>query len=532
MDYNRIIYPERAEYLNEEKFRSYKIFLDHWNDLALKLKSNFEETILRRVSKTLVIYGDQSCGKTLLANKINQDFLITQTQQQNGSITYDASNMWHRIVSGHGKNISLVAKNTTAASLLHIENNKEWVNKAKEFCGANTNRACIVIADNCERDYFIQGLLGVSDVEFLQMGRTDAMVRAAAQRFVALCREELRGAMLVMFTNDDIFAISFEEEVNKQHKGLVEATALPLPGSRDKESVVRVNTNRLNPFSYWYCLDRAGIDEKKKVLHTIETSAGFKDVFEAVDTAISKASPSRIGRPAKKCLLTLFALADLESVNGRIDELKLGIPEHNVIPNSWVDVVSFSDNWAGQFDLGGVRQASLLESKWNLRIILVGNPFIRLLLSKQKQEEVKSIIDESLKYHGPGTRAETLEAYKADFNKLVSICGASGSSDLTSFWAAGQVRSVQYETVLREMYPSYNTTDTGFLSYRPDLVIQPYGVCNLSDSKSDSDPDINESIRRRAVACEFTATKEFSLQTVQTYLNRKLKNYVEILQEQ
>ncbi|PKN22183.1 MAG: hypothetical protein CVU68_04935 [Deltaproteobacteria bacterium HGW-Deltaproteobacteria-3] len=78
MDYNRIIYPERAEYLNEEMFQSYKVFLDHWNDLATKLKSNFEETVLRRVSKSLIIFGEQSCGKTLLANKLTQDFKETE----------------------------------------------------------------------------------------------------------------------------------------------------------------------------------------------------------------------------------------------------------------------------------------------------------------------------------------------------------------------------------------------------------------------------------------------------------------------
>ena len=84
MKYNRIIYPERAEYLSEQKFRSYKVFLSHWNALSSKIKSNFEEARLRRVSKTLIVYGALNTGKTLLANKLSQDFISTAATLQAG----------------------------------------------------------------------------------------------------------------------------------------------------------------------------------------------------------------------------------------------------------------------------------------------------------------------------------------------------------------------------------------------------------------------------------------------------------------
>lgn len=532
MDYNRIIYPERAEYLNEEMFRSYKVFLDHWNDLATKLKSNFEETALRRVSKTLIIFGEQSCGKTLLANKLTQDFSETEEIIREGAIDYDQANIWHRIVSGFGKSTDLIAENTRSASLLHIESESDWITKAKTFCGSNSKRTCLVVADNCERHYFVQGLLGMSDEQFLQIGRTEAMVAAAAQRFVALCREELRGAMLVMFTNDDLFALAFEEEVNKQHKGLVETTTMPIPGPQEKETVVRVNTNRLNPFSYWYCLDRAGVNEKKNVLHAVTNAKGFKEVFEAVDRAIQKASPTRIGRPPKKCLLTLFLLTDQDDISGFIETLNIGDLDRNITPNPFVDVVTFKDGWATSFELGGARQARLLQSEWSFRIVLVGNPFVSLLLSRTAPDKAKNIIEYSLRYHGPGTQATTLESYRTEFDQLLSPCKTLPAMNLVPFWAAGQTRSLQYEQALREIFPTYNTGSAGFLGYRPDLVIEPYRVCELSLSASDDDPVINEAIRRHTIACEFTASKEFTLAAVQTYLNRKLPNYVEVLQEQ
>lgn len=532
MDYNRIIYPERAEYLNEEMFRSYKVFLDHWNDLATKLKSNFEETVLRRVSKSLIIFGEQSCGKTLLANKLTQDFKETEESIRSGPIAYDQSNIWHRIVSGFGKSTDLVASNTASAALLHIESESDWVGKAKAFCGSNSKRTCLVVADNCERHYFVQGLLGMSDEQFLQIGRTEAMVAAAAQRFVALCRAELRGAMLIMFTNDDLFALAFEEEVNRQHKGLVETTTIPIPGPRDKETVVRVNTNRLNPFSYWYCLDRAGVEEKKNVLHSVTTAKGFKEVFEAVDRAIQKASPTRIGRPPKKCLLTLFVLTDRDDICGLVDSLEIGDHDRNVEANAIVDVVTYKDGWATSFELGGTRQARLLQSEWNFRIVLAGNQFVSFLLSRSGPETAKKIIEYSLRYHGPGTQAATLDTFRAEFGQMLSKCKTAPIMDLGPFWAAGQPRSHQYEQALREIFPSYNTGSTGFLGYRPDLVIEAYRVCELSLSTSDDDPAINDAIRRHAIACEFTATKEFTLAAIQTYLNRKLPNYVQVLQEQ
>lgn len=533
MEYNRIIYPERAEYLDEEKFRSYKVFLNHWNDLAAKMKSNFEESSLRRVSKTLIIFGEQSSGKTLLANKLTQDFNETESQSRvSNPLEYNQANIWHRLVSGFGKNPELIRSNTSSAALLHIENQKDWVSKAKGFCGSNSTRTCLIVADNCERDYFVQGLLGMTDDQFLQIGRTDALISAAAQRFVALCREDLRGAMIVMFTNDDIFSIAFEDEVNKQHKNLVETTNMPTPGAREKETVVRVNTNRLNPFSYWYCLDRAGVEEKKNVLHTINDAKGFKDVFEAVDRAIQKASPTRIGRPPKKCLLTLFLMTDSRDITGLIENLGLGDFERNVTPNTFVDVVTYKDGWASPFALGDDRQKRLLQSEWSFRIVLVGNQFASALLSGSQNGLVKNIIELSLRYHGPGTQAVTLESYRSEFASLLSRFNGITVSDLSSFWSAGQLRSQDYERSLKNLFPTYNTGSTGFLNYRPDLVIEPYVVCELSQSASDNDGHINDAIRRNAIACEFTAIKELSLSTLQTYLNRKLPNYVEVLQEQ
>jgi hypothetical protein len=532
MEYNRIIYPERAEYLTEATYESYKIFLDHWNDLSLLLKSNFEEALLRRVSKTLIIYGEQSSGKTLLARKLAAGFSETEANIRKNALDHDPNNLWHRMSSGFAKEKRLIADNTNKSALLHIEDDHSWVEKVKKFCGANSSRTCLIIADNCERDYFVRGLLELTSEQFLQIGRTDALVSAAAQKFVALCREELRGAVLVMFTNDDFFAKKFKEEVNKQHRGLVQTTDMPIPSPRDKEAVVRVNTNRLNRFSYWYCLDRAGVNEKKNVLRAIKESKGYKDVFEAVDVAIQNATPSRIGRPPKKCLLTLFSFTNNDDIDGLMESLDLGEFERNVIQNSFLDVVTFKENWTDSFDLGDKRRAALLKSEWNFRMVVAGNHFTGLLLSKAHPNETKNLIEQALKYHGPGTQNMTLEAFRAQFAESLKVCSDISTDTLGDFWAAGQSRAQQYEGALKELFQNYNTNNKGFLTYRPDLVLESYRTCELSLSENEEDASINQAIRREAIACEFTSLKDFNLAAIQTYMNRKITNYVEILQEQ
>ncbi|GBR14891.1 hypothetical protein [Asaia spathodeae] len=532
MEYNRIVYPERAEYLNEDIFQSYKVFLNHWNDLASKFKSNFEESILRRVSKTLIVVGEQSSGKTLLANKIDQDFRATKEKCRENTIEYDRSNIWHRIVSGVGKNNDLIKSNTDKSVLLHIENNAEWVERVKSFCGANSDRTCVIIADNCENHYFIQGIMGMTDTEFLQFGYTETLLTSAAQRFVTLCRTDLRGAMFAMFTNNSSFAESFYEKVNKLHNRLVETIPLPIPSPQDKETIIRVNTNRLNPFSYWYCLDRAGVEEKLNVLEKIKSEAGFKDVFEAVDNAIQKASPSRVGRPPKKCLLTLFAFTDQNDITGKVEELGIAEIEKNINNNEFVDIATFKNNWQDFLSFGDVRKGKLLQSEWNLRIVLAGNQFTSLLLSQKYRSETKKIIESCLKYHGPGTQTETIRNHKDALENDLSILSTIPQIDLSAFWASGQVRSHQYEKELLELFPNYNKSDEGFLSYRPDWVVEPYSVCKLASSRDSNIASVNDAIRREAIVCEFTALKDFNKTTVQTYLNRKISNYVNILQDQ
>jgi hypothetical protein len=117
------------------------------------------------------------------------------------------------------------------------------------------DRRWIVVLDNAERGHFIQSLVDLSDVDFLRMRDQPQAAGLAAQRFVGHARTTLRGCLFVILTNSVPFADAVDDAINSQHKGMLVRTDLPLPGPKEKETVVRVNTNRLNRISYWYCLD-------------------------------------------------------------------------------------------------------------------------------------------------------------------------------------------------------------------------------------------------------------------------------------
>jgi hypothetical protein len=344
--------------------------------------------------------------------------------------------------------------------------------------------------------------------------------------------------MLLMFTNDELFAQTFEAAVNTQHQGLVEAAAMPTPSSRDKETVIRVNTNRLNPFSYWYCLDRAGIDEKKNTFRTLTAApstaapGGYKAAFEAVDRAIQRATPSRIGRPPKKCLVTFFVLTDRDDVRGAVDLFALGSYSRNVNDNAILDVVTYTDDWTSTLRFGDERARKLLQSEWNLRVVVVGNQFVSVLLPGAQRPLIRRLIDATLVYHGPGTQTHTLLAHKLSIDTDIAALVALPYNNNAAFWALGQVRSSQYEGELRRILPQYSTARPGFMHYMPDFAPEPYRPCELSSSISDADSEINEAIRRNAIACEFTSIKDVTAQQLQAYLDRKLPNYVDIMQEQ
>lgn len=532
-DYQRIVYPERAEYLEEDSvFSGYRIFLDHWSDITSYIQECYEVLRTRRFSKSLIIYGKQGCGKSVFANKLSGDFAITKASARLNTIDFNGENIWHRITAG--ANDALKSENIKSAAnatvVLQVENNKEWISEAEKVVAGNRDRACLVIADNCEKDYFLKGLLNVSDEVYLQTGRSTAAIRSAAHRFVELSRTTLRGCLFIFFTNDEDFALAFDSHVNEQHKGLVDIRDLKMPPDHQKEAIVRINVNRLNSLSYWLCIDRAGPTEKSAVWQTLKSAETFPATFHAVDDAIRSSAQNREGRPARKCILNAFAITNATEVNGSINaELDCGEYE-DIYSGTNFAIRIYKSGWGALF--GGMREHQMLSSEWHLKIIVSSDRLASAILAGDAL--AKQTIEELTVYHGPGTHNTTKQAYQtalqnldADLSRAIPTPGNSG------FWAKGSVRNNDYESQLKRIFPSYNTSGSGFLSARPDLIISDYVPCTVLLAANERPETINTAIRREANVVEFTAIKDFTPQKLISYLgSNKIKNYVNAVQEQ
>lgn len=528
--YQGILFPDRAESLQD--FKAYKVFLDHWDSLASEFQDLYEGLAIRRESRALGVYGAQGTGKTLFATKLLGDFQHAKGALDEAALAPDDTNLWHRITGGRHLSKELIEKATHSADMILIDNEKGWVEKTAEWLAARKDRHCILVADNAERAYFRQGLIELSDAEFLQLGDTDEAMKMAAQHLVTHCRTDLRGSLLLMLTNDDIFLLGLHEAVQAQHSELIRLEQLPLPKGPDKEAIIRVNTNRLNPISYWYCLDKAGPDHKRTVREAITGASNFPDSFQAVNQAIRTAPPARFGRRARKNQISLVVLSDgPESAFQGLPNL--GELERSEFEHKWAGARLYNTEWA-RAAVPDERERHLLESEWNLRLVVLGRPFVASLVlgdpaHRQRCAEVLEPLKQVL---GPGTHQTTRGENAQAFKDMIERWPDTTHLDLSTFWAKGQARAADYEAVLQDLLPGYNKTAKAMLSYRPDFIVEPFTPCAVTAAISAEIEAIHAAIQRRAHVFEFTAQRTPSEGSIRDYLADKLRNYVQITQEQ
>jgi hypothetical protein len=477
----------------------------------------------------------------MFARKLAADFEKTSAD---GDIQSSRDNLWHRIsggtVAGNSRlDATLIKAARSATSLISITNDtslgaqvipddKDWMASLLKRVDGDRSRRWIVLLDNAERGHFIQSLINLSDGEFLQVRDKPEAATLAAQRFVGHARTTLRGCLFVVLTNSVPFAEAVDTAINSQHRGMLVRTDLPLPGPKEKETVVRVNTNRLNQISYWYCLDRAGPNEKSAVFTALSGAETFPGSFAAVDSAIK--SSVRLGRRAKTCLLTLVVLT---KTFDRTELGNLGQVWRDEVDHKWLSILNFDDKWATT--ILPPTDASLLQSEWTLRVVAMGEEFSKALLSGDPTQEshCRQLLEQLKRGHGPGTYQTTLDGYRTTLTNIVDAWPDTSAVDITdSFWRLGQRRSTAYEPVLARLMPTYNQVGEGFLSYRPDFVASPYKPCSILAAGSSNIDRINDAIYRDAHTLEFTAMEQFSVGAVRTYLQQKLKNYVDVTREQ
>lgn len=540
-----ILFPDRAESLRRSEYTGYRVFLDFWAPLSAQLRTFYENVVTRGDTRALLVFAPQGGGKTMFARKLATDFEATPAGTE---VEPDHDNLWHRISGGTlgaGDRLApeLIRQSRQSTTVVNISNDvslpgqrigadRNWLTTLRERVASDLSRRWVVILDNAEQGHFLQALVNLTDAEYVTHARDPETTALAAQRFVVSARQELRGCLFLLLTNDDAFAAGLEAGVNSQHQGLLARADLPLPGPQEKETVVRVNTNRLNSISYWYCLDRAGPTEKAAVFRALSGAATFPDSFHAVDTAIRTAQ--RLGRRARQNLLSLVVLTNEErGFAGTVQQL--GNVWREEVNHQWMYSATLDEHWAARAGLSA-RDASFLESEWVLRVVALGAPFTAALMSQDAAlvARCKDLLEQLKAPEGssPGTRETTRDQIAQGFRDAVNGWPDVSGVDTTAFWSMGQRRSVHYEVVLSNILPGYNTAGNGFLQYRPDLIISPFHPCSILSARSEDISDINAAIYRDAHVFEFTALSELTVSSVQTYLGQKLPNYVSTTREQ
>lgn len=527
--YQRIQYPDAAENLNA--FENYKVFLQHWDALSSVLRENFEVVKTRRETRVVALYGGQGVGKTMFANKMTQDLEGSIRELSRNGISPDQNNIWHRIAGGAGirLNADLIAVATDASVVQKAENGAEWVKSAADFVRHNKNRVAIVIADNAERAYFCQGLLDISLLDFMKMKDSQVFIDVVAQRFVEACREKMQSTLFLMLTNDREFLENLKSAVDRQHVGLMTLMSFPEPSPSDRETIVRVNTNRLNQFSYWFCIDKAGPSEKLAVFKALESASSFREAFRATDNALN--SPMRPGRPANKNLISLIAMH-------RGDEAPSWLADYATVDRieleeGWLKSVVYKSNWAER-SLADARECGLLESEWQLRIVTLGEPFVKSLLNGDNSwlNTCRELLNKLKTVHGAAVSITVRRQHSTSISNLLKKWPDVSSVDMTRFWSMGQTRSSEYETALKRILPGYDRVSVGFIECRPDLVVEKYSPCRVLSAGEPDTNKITQAIKREAHVFEFTAASEISADALSLYLKGKLGNYVRTTQEQ
>lgn len=540
-----IVYPDRAEGVG--RYADYKVFVDFWQPLTDHLAEQFRVLRLRGQTKILAIYGEQGSGKTLFSTQLLEDH---ESLKKTSADTPSSENLWQRIAAGAGSTAEAIREATQGTVSRKVPDDVKWVDAIKSWRGAQSGTSLIAVADNSETEYFLRGLVGD---RYPDATRTnDAYLEAAAGNLVKHARREdtadvqgLTGMLLIMLSNDRTFLENFKKKVDAQHKGMMEIMDLPLPTADQKERAVRVNVNRLNDVSYWYCLDKGGDKQRKIVRSRLVDATTFPDTFDAVDQALKFGTETaRPGRPGRKNLLTLVCFSQAASIDPANYELTSTCRVE--AQHEWAASYSFDSDWGSKCGLSK-RAAGLLESEWQLRVVALGEPFVAALLAADPLDAnstnwsanafalTSAMLDVIQKPLGQTSWATTRRKYAEDIKALVDrwlVDVAPARPMLDDFWGRGQGRSGIYEKQLTSLLGTYNRSTKGYLNARPDFVVEDFVAAALTSTTSNSTRALTDAIQRKANAMEFTSQSVVTPASIGSYLALKLPNYVQATQEQ
>jgi hypothetical protein len=535
--YRRLRFPTRAE--NLKQFSTYQVTLDHWKALSEPIRDRFEGIYERGDSSVILLHGQQGSGKTLFCDRLADDFHVASQ----GAYKPDSNNLWHNLVGGEPPSRDTILGATNHTVLRRIQPDPGWLVKEKDFATTDKRfKVRLFIIDDVQLDFFL--------CEFAQFDLATfrahpdrhalelAITRSLGQNLVRLCRNEFQRSLFILVSNRADLFQGIHEEIERSHAGLAILQELPLPSPEVKERIVRTNTNRLNNVSYWFCLDVAGPDEKKRVYNVFKQSEGFTNSFLAVENALTT---RRSGPRAHRNTMTLVTLGtDLNDVRSFVETNFAG--GNGVAPGA----CHFGKNlawwqfreWASLLTNGDAeqaRRAELTESEFSLSWLALGPAAVVALCEDIQPDDLgQRILVEGITKASLNQDRKTFQAKLQELD--TQVVPIAPNSPQEKWWAKfesyGQRRNTLYEPQLRNRVKAagfeYDAGFSGVSEVRPDVIVAPYRPCSVTSAQDEG--KINESIRRDCHTVEFTAFLGPKLDTLQKYILEKTTRYALVLE--
>jgi hypothetical protein len=536
-----LLFPERAEYLVQARFRRYQIHLDHWRDLSREFRLAFEAVYVRKSARILLVHGLQGTGKSLFVRKVEDDFQAIAR----GSTLDERENLWLVLAGGApaDRAIGEQAARTTALRRLDAQEIQSgWLTAERNFARKDESEMRVFLIDDVHKDIFMSEWAGLQQGEYIRFrteGHVGVVLESVAQRLVEDCRGAFQRSLFVLLSHDESLLETLHRHLERSHAGLAPPVLhLPLPKPAIKEKIVRTNTNRLNGSSYWYCLDRGGPEEKRLAYETMQGDRGFIDSFQAINRALAE-SPPRPGRPANKNLLTFVTLgADPLMVQSWIDNRELSPDEDKkgTHVGSWL----FRQKWASALvtaDQEYTRRAELLESEFTLRWVALDLRVLWWLTTAAADDEhCESIVSAISASPSIGDKQSVKDEASRRIDEIDDAMtklelGEGFEAYATQFRNAGQLRSREYEDVLARRFARPFSRGLAALgSIRPDLTLAEYEPCAVTTATSSDPKAIEAAIRRECHVIEFTAHLQQDLRGLDDYLRDKVDVYATLLE--
>ncbi|MEE9382495.1 MAG: hypothetical protein V3V08_03680 [Nannocystaceae bacterium] len=534
-----LLFPERAEYLEQARYERYLVHLEHWQALSTEFRLGFEAVYERRSARILLVHGGQGTGKTLFARRVAEDFIRVKEGRPCAEVQ---QNLWLRLAGSKpvDREVGEKAAQTTALRRIHARSG--WLEEERKFAKNDTTDMRVFLVDDVHKDGFLREWAGLSAGEYMRLkaeGHLDAILESVAQKLVEDCRGDFQRALFVLLSNDAGLLDNLHEQLERWHSGLAHRVELPLPEPDLKEKIVRTNTNRLNRLSYWYCLDRGGPDEKKRAYDTMRGDGGFVDSFKAIDRALTESS-SRSGRPANKNLLTLVTLgSDPLTIASHLEALEL--ESDDALPGEHVGTWLFRQRWASTLatdDQEYARRAELLESEFTLRwVTLDMAAWYHLHHAPTGDGLCETLVEIMRSSPSIGDLKPAKDKAKQLVNNAnVSLSKVDPSSDVFRDFEcqcrdAGRSRSLDYEAMLaRRFGMTLSRGLEALTSIRPDLTLAQYEPCAVTSAPSSGVQDIRATIRRTCHVIEFTSHLQLDLRGLDDYLRSKVDVYASLLE--